>query len=272
MQHSLAVIGVGNMAKAIINGMIATQSKAAQRYILFDKNQEQYGTLLTMPGFDAALSATAAAVDADLVLLAVKPQNYSDVLTELATVPNHEKKLYISIGAGITVDSVSQALDGARVIRVLPNVPMLIGHGVSLICKNDAVAKEDFDLVCEMFSSAGSTLLIEESEMNRMIGVTSSSPAYVFRFINAIEMAAKAQGLSGDVLRNAICDVVIGSALMLKQTTDSTEELISKVASKGGTTEKALEQLDIDQFDEMIKNAMCACTARADELGTKKKD
>lgn len=271
IQHTLSVIGVGNMAKAIINGMRASQNNAISKYVLFDKNHEQYESLSNDQMFRIATSVAEAAENADLVLLSVKPQNYDEVLTELSTVPGHKDKLYISIGAGITVDSVSRMLSGARVVRVLPNVPMLIGQGVSLICKNNAVVHKDFELVCEIFRSAGSTLLIDEEEMNRMIGVTSSSPAYVFRFIHAIEMAAKAQGIEGNQLRAAICDVVIGSAMMLKQTDESTEALIQKVASKGGTTEKALEQLNVEHFDEIIQKAMYACTARANELGAIKK-
>jgi pyrroline-5-carboxylate reductase len=103
-----------------------------------------------------------------------------------------------------------------------------------------------------------------------MIGVTSSSPAYVFRFIDAIYQGALQQGVPDRELLSAICDVVIGSALLLKGSEDTPEELISKVASKGGTTEKALEKLTEYQFDNAIFSAMLACTQRAEELGQKK--
>ena len=152
-------------------------------------------------------------------------------------------------------------------IRVLPNVPMLIGAGVSVICKNSAAKKEDFDLVCSVFGSAGSTLIIDEADMNKIIGVTSSSPAYVFKFIDSIYKGAIAQGLDGNDLLEAICDVVIGSALLLKNGNDTPEELIAKVASKGGTTEQALLKLDIHDFEGSIADAMIACTERADALG-----
>ena len=118
--------------------------------------------------------------------------------------------------------------------------------------------------------SAGSLVEIEESEMNKIIGVTSSSPAYVFKFIDAIYCGAVEQGIEAEGLLEAICDMVIGSALMLKGGNDSPSELISKVASKGGTTEKALAKLDEYRFSEGIIDAMKACTIRADELGAKK--
>ena len=269
MARSLAVIGVGNMATAIIAGISASKIDISN-LILFDKNCEQYEKSkdLGIPTTFAS-SAFEAASLADCVLLSVKPQNYDEVLKEISHVESCNQKLYISIGAGITSESVSTALNGACVIRVLPNVPMLIGAGVSVICNNPAASAKDFEFVCSVFESAGSVLLIDESEMNRTIGVTSSSPAYVFKFINAIYKGAVAQGLEGDALIDAICDTVIGSALMLKNSTEAPEALISKVASKGGTTEQALKALDILDFDGAIEKAMKACTARAEELGQK---
>ena len=264
----LAVIGVGNMAKAILGG-IARSDLSISRVILFDPNVEQYQTL-PHASFEYSFAASVADAvrDADTVLLSVKPQQYADVLAEISKLSECENKLYISIGAGITVESVTTALRGARVVRVLPNVPMLIGMGVSVICRNEAVAKEDFDDVCRVFETAGSTILIDECEMNRMIGVTSSSPAYVFQFIRAMYDGAVAQGLpASEELLHAICDMVIGSATMLKQSSDTPNELIAKVASKGGTTEQALLRLEADHFDATVANAMKACTARADELG-----
>ena len=107
--------------------------------------------------------------------------------------------------------------------------------------------------------------------MNRMIGVTSSSPAYVFQFINAIYQGALAQGLPDRDLINIICDMVIGSALLLKKSSDTPEEWVARVASKGGTTERALEKLKEFQMNDAIAEAMIACTNRADELGEKNK-
>lgn len=271
MKYKLAVIGVGNMAKAIIAG-IQNSSINVSEMILFDKNKEQYSSLADgRCKYSFADSVCGAVADADCVLLAVKPQNYPDVLGEISTLTGHEKKLYITIAAGITVDTVSSALNGAGVIRVLPNLPMTVGKGVSVICRNDKVSTEDFDLVCSMFESSGSNMIIDECEMNRIISVTSSSPAYVFKFIDAIYKGALEQGLSDNGLVDAICDVFIGSAYLLKQSKESPEVLASRVASKGGTTEQALLQLEQGNITQVICNAMRACTVRADELGRKDK-
>ena len=273
MNHNkLAVIGVGNMAKAIINGILGSDMSISE-FILYDINRSQLASVQSINQDKIFLvdSISDAVRLADCVLISVKPQNYPEVLKEISTVDGYKNKLYISIGAGISTKSVSDSLGGdIFVVRVLPNVPMLIGMGVSVICRNSEIAPEDFDFVKRVFSSAGSIIEIEESEMNRMIGVTSSAPAYVFKFIDAIYNGAIDQGISEEGLLDAICDMVIGSATMLKNGNDSPSELVSKVASKGGTTEKALQTLDKYSFSNAIKDAMKACTARADELGASK--
>lgn len=266
MKRNIAVIGVGNMARAIISGILSS-SLNVDKFYVYDKFPEAYGCYKDNDLFCVAKDVKEAVEKSDCVLLAVKPQNYSEVLEEIRNAEAHDKKLYISIGAGITVQSVSDALDGAVVIRVLPNLPMTIGQGVSAICKNDKATAEDFEFVKSAFASAGSTLVIDECEMNRIIGVTSSSPAYVFKFIDAICKGAEAQGLDGSSLLDAVCDMIIGSAMLLKNSADTPEALISKVASKGGTTERALNKLNEGLFNETVKSAMIACTARADELG-----
>ena len=264
--RKIAVLGVGNMAKAIISGILGAELPI-EKIIAFDKNLQQYKDLPSLPCIEYADSARKAVSEADVVLLAVKPQNYPELLTEIATLPEHASRLYISIAAGISSEQVSEQLSGACVIRVLPNVPMLIGQGVSVICENHKASRQDMEFVNRVFCSAGSTVLIDEAEMNRMIGVTSSSPAYVFRFINAIYQGAKEQGLENRDLLNAICDMVIGSATLLKTSNESPESLIAKVASKGGTTEQALLKLNEKEFDDAVIQAMIACTARAEELG-----
>lgn len=268
MSKKLAVIGVGNMAKAIISGIRGSDIDISDFY-LYDVNPDQYKKI---SGDEIVYAETIADAisSSDCVLLSVKPQNYPEVLDEIAKVPCSSDKLYISIGAGITVKSVCESLRTDRVVRVLPNLPMLISQGVSVICRNDDVGAEDFDLVVKIFESAGSSLIIDEKDMNKIIGVTSSSPAYVFKFIQALYDGAVAQGLSEDGLIEAICDTVIGSAQLIKNGFGTPNDMAKAVASKGGTTEKALEQLDEGGFNSTVIKAMIACTARADELGAKK--
>lgn len=282
MRKKIAFIGVGNMASAIINGMISPDNPERfdiSNIALFDKMSSQAQRFAASGAF-VADSIESAVINADCVLLCVKPQNFPEVLPLLSNVPGAENKLYITIAAGVTIESVSRAVGGAPVVRVLPNTPIFIGKGVSAICRGDNVNDEDFGFACKIFATSSRILVIEESEMNRMISVTSSSPAYVFLFIKAMYEGAVAQGLvrseenpnglsESDII-NGICDTIIGSAELMKVSSKTPDEQIQAVASKGGTTEQALLCLDKYKLCEAVITAMQKCTDRADELGKEK--
>ena len=261
----IAFIGVGNMAGAIIGGMLKSGAVDHSHLILSDRFPEKCASYVEK-GATMAESVARAAAQADCVVLSVKPQNFCEILPELADVAGIEKKLIITIAAGISVETVKTALHGAPVVRVLPNTPMLIGKGVSVICRADDVSPEDLAFVRSVFEASGSVTVIDETDMNRIISVTSSSPAYVFAFINAIYEGAKAQGLDGDALLDSICDVVMGSAALLKSGNLTPAEQIKVVTSKGGTTERAMNVLYERDMTSMVVDAMKACTARAEEM------
>ena len=262
--RKIAFIGVGNMASAIIGGMLRSGAVDHAHLILSDRFPDKCAAYVEA-GATLAPSPSAAAAQADCVVLSVKPQNFPEILPELATVEGIDRKLIITIAAGISSDTVKSALHGAPVVRVLPNTPMLIGQGVSVVCRAD-VSAEDFSFVCSVFEASGKVTVIDESDMNRIISVTSSSPAYVFAFIGAIYEGARAQGLDGDGLLDSICDVVIGSAALLKSGNLSPDEQIKVVTSKGGTTEQAMRVLRERDLTGTVVDAMKACTARAEEM------
>ena len=266
--RKIAFIGVGNMASAIIGGLLRCGAVDYAHLILSDKFPDKCAAYV-QGGAVWAPSPAAAAKEADCVVLSVKPQNFPEILPELASVAGIESKLIITIAAGITVETVKTALRGAPVVRVLPNTPMLIGQGVSVICRAPDVSAEDFSFVRAMFEASGTVQIIDEAEMNRIISVTSSSPAYIFAFIGAICEGANAQGLDGNALLNAVCDTVIGAAMLLKQDTLTPDEQIKRVTSKGGTTEQAMAVLTRRDMAGMISEAMQACTKRADDLSKK---
>ncbi len=263
--RTIAFIGVGNMAGAIIGGMLKSGAVDYPHLILSDRFADKCAAYVEQGAVLAATPAEAAA-KADCVVLSVKPQNFAEILPELALVESIEKKLIITIAAGISSETVKTALHGAPVVRVLPNTPMLIGLGVSVICRADDVSPADFDFVCKIFEASGSVQVIDEADMNRIISVTSSSPAYVFAFIDAIRAGAAAQGLDGDAMLGSICDVVIGAATLLKNGGLTPGEQISRVTSKGGTTEQAMRVLSEQDMEATVVAAMKACTARAEEM------
>jgi len=263
----IGFIGVGNMASAIIKGICEVGGISYGNLYLYDIITDKLDAF-AKNGANKVFRIAELPENCDFIVLSVKPQNFPEILSELAASKRNDKRIvYVSIAAGIESSTVSDALGGnVPVVRALPNTPMLIGQGVSAICKNAFVNDTEYELACSFFKSAGDVIKIDESEMNRIISVTSSSPAYVFKFIKAICDGAHEQGLDGDALKAAVCNMVVGAASMLMQSEHSPDELISMVCSKGGTTERAVAELDEYKFSEGIISAMKKCTARADEL------
>ena len=278
MRTKIAFIGVGNMASAILSGITSRNTDPIDwsDIILFDRMADKMEKYVAL-GATEANSIEEAVTLADCILLCVKPQNFCEILPIISTVKGVEKKLFITIAAGISSDTVTKATNNAPVVRVMPNTPMLIGKGVSALSRNEYVSDCDFEFACNIFASAGTVIAISEDEMNRIICVTGSSPAYVFMMIKAMYDGAVSQGLlkteqtSGlteKELTCAICDTIIGAATLLKSSDKSPEEQIAAVCSKGGTTERAVAELERYKFYEAFTSAMQKCTDRADELGS----
>ena len=275
----MAFIGVGNMASATLSGIFSGSDHITEwsDIVLFNRHKEkiekyrEYGAII-------ADSLKDAVEVADYVFLCVKPQNFPEILPYLSECKDVSNKVFITMAAGISMKTVSDAALGASVIRVMPNTPILIGKGVIAACKNEQTSDKDFEFICNIFNRSGSVIVIRESEMNRIIAVTGSSPAYVFLMIKAIYDGAVAQGLvtnedrglSEKEILDGICDTIIGAATLMKSSNKTPEEQIATVASKGGTTERAIAELHNYNFCEGIISAMQKCTDKAEELGASK--
>lgn len=256
-------IGTGNMASAIAGGIVKSNIVSPNSIYLFDKNQEQYKkfhqdcikTDSIMEGF----------ANAKYIFLSVKPQNIKDVLSEISLLA-YSDKVFISICAGITIESIEKSLPNAQIVRTMPNTPLMLGMGVTAVCRNGKVTNEDFDFVKSIFSSSGYVTEIDEKDINCLTAVTSSSPAYVYLFAKGLLDGAKAQGFNYEDTLKMICYTLIGSANMILSTGKSVEDLIAMVKSPNGTTEKALNVFEDKDFLGIISEAMVACAKRAEEL------
>ena len=277
MNKKIAFVGVGHMATATLMGITSSENAMAnwKDIILFELNKEKVQKYAEI-GAHIADSLEEAVNLAEIIILCVKPQNFPDILPIISKCDNVSDKTFVTIAAGIPMKTVSDATHNSPVIRVMPNTPMLIGKGVIALCRNKKVSDSDFAFVRNVFASSGETIIIDESEMNRIISVTGSSPAYVFLLIKAMFEGAKAQGLldngSGNGLSekeliDSICNTIIGSAELMKSGNKTPDEQIAIVTSKGGTTEQAMNELNNYKFVEGVVSAMQKCTERADELG-----
>lgn len=258
-------LGTGNMASAIIGGI--TGDYPDDRIVVYDIDESKYQKF-SGRSFTFTRSAKEAVESGDYVFLAVKPQNFSELLTGLReSGTDLENKTFVSIAAGITTDYICGKLGKkVPVIRTMPNTPMLYGKGVTALSKNEYVNEKIFRDVCRVFASSGEAFTLPESKMNEIIAVTSSSPAYVFLFIKSIVDGAKELGFDEDNMLDIVCRMVEGSAEMMRKSGKTPDELIRMVCSPKGTTEKAIDHLVENRFEENIVEAMKKCTDRANEL------
>ena len=251
------------MASAIANGLSKAKIVNDENILLFDKNPSQYSKFST--SFTIVDSLKAGLEAADYVFFSIKPQNIKDVLSEIITV-DVSNKVFISICAGITMESIEAQLNDVMLIRAMPNTPLLIGQGVTALCKNKNVKEDDFLFVKSIFSSCGIVTEIDEKDINALTAITSSSPAYVYSFINAMYNGAKEMGFNYENTIELICKTFIGAANMVLSSEKTLEEQIAMVKSPNGTTEKALNLLEENDLSKIIMDAMKACEKRADEL------
>jgi len=281
MRTKISFIGVGNMATAILNGITGKPVDPVlwSDIALYDRDEEKMKRYAQKGAYIAKDLSDAIEVS-DSIILCVKPQNFPEVLPVFSEISGIENKLIISIAAGISTDAIAPMVKNALIVRVMPNTPMLIGQGVSALCRTSNVSDEDFDFACGIFASAGKIIKITEDEMNKIICVTGSSPAYVFMVIKAMLDAAANQGLiktdnfnaslDEKELLDSICDTLIGSAMLVKASNKTLDEQIATVCSKGGTTEQAVAELERYKLYEAFDSAMAKCTKRANELGNAK--
>ncbi len=261
----IGFIGAGNMATAIIKGMIA-QNGSAEMLGVYDTDKAKTDVMLGM-GVEVYPSSPVLVSSCDIIVLAVKPQNYAEVL-DAVKIEANESKTFVSIAAGISIGYVRKALGcNCPVVRVMPNTPLLLKKGASALCPSENISDEDKELVYRMFAGSGVCEYISEEHMNEIISVNGSSPAYIYLFAKAMADYAQSCGIGYEQAMNLICATLEGSAAMLRESGDTPDELIKKVSSKGGTTIAALEKLREHGFTEGILDAMQACTDRAEELG-----
>ncbi|MCH5300839.1 MAG: pyrroline-5-carboxylate reductase [Ruminococcus sp.] len=263
---NIGFIGAGNMATAIINGLISNKAVEANNVNIFDLDKEKLN-LIKQKGINTITNSKEVVKNSDIIVLAVKPQNYSEVLQELKEVVN-ENKIFVSIAAGISISYVRNELScNCPMVRVMPNTPLLLGKGATALCPSENISADDFETIKNMFALSGTVEVFTEDHMNEIISVNGSSPAYIYLFAKVMADYAKSCNIDYDKAMNLICATLEGSAEMLRNSGDSAETLIEKVSSKGGTTIAALNKLREYKFEEAITQAMKACTDRAEELG-----
>lgn len=267
LDKKIGFIGAGNMAGAIVRGLLA--GSAATREQLFAADPDDARLSILRDELDIRTTGDNAEVAAwaDVLVIAVKPQVIETVLASLAPCLT-QSALVVSVAAGVTIHRIEAALpEGTRVIRTMPNTPALVRAGATAIARGTTATDADTDLAEQLFQNVGVTVHVPEKLLDAVTGLSGSGPAYVFLLIEALTEAGARVGLPTETALQLASQTVFGAAKLLIERGEAPARLREQVTSPGGTTVAGLKALVDGKFTETLIEAVEAATLRSQELG-----
>ena len=268
-QYEFGFVGGGNMAEGIVAAAVSKKLYQPEEIIVSDPAADRRRLFAETFGIEVTQDNRQVAAESERIVLAVKPQVFDEVMAGLADVMTCEK-LVVSIMAGVGTKRIEAALPivEARVVRVMPNLPIKVGAGMAGICAGRYARDEDIVDVQDLFDAGGGTVVVaDESLMDAVTAVSGSGPAYFYYFVEAMVAGGVACGLNEEDALALAEHTCLGAARMMIETKERPAELRRKVTSKGGTTQAALEQMDEADVGEAIRDAVRAAFQRGRELG-----
>lgn len=265
-QFKLGIIGCGNMATAILNGIIDSDVIRTKKIIVSDVNRDKLDEIYDTFAVNVSDDNRFVAENSEYLLLAVKPQNFLKLAEELKGV-SPEK--IISIMAGVKKSTIKNSLGVGliKVARCMPNMPCTAGYGMMGVDVTDFNKNnDDTDFIFNLFGSMGRVLSVSEDKLDAVTGISGSGPAYAFIFIDSLIDAGVKQGLTYDEAKTLAVQTVWGSCGVIMQSEKPLSELIMNVCSKGGTTIEAVKVFEQNNFRGVISDAVEACVKRSKEL------
>lgn len=262
----IALIGAGVMGEALASALVRRLAFDARRICVSDVRSERLESIRKSLGVRISTSNKAAIAGASVVLLAVKPQTLSAVLSELSTKVRRDQ-LIISIAAGIPTSVLeSQLGEDVRVIRAMPNTPGLVGMGITAVCKGRHTSPDDLQTAAVLLGSMGEVVQVDESQMDAVTGLSGSGPAYCLMFIESLAEAGVLNGLARDVALKLSYWTVMGAAALAKDTGEHPAVLKSRVTSPAGTTAAALSVLERRGLRSAVIDAVTVAADRSKQL------
>ncbi len=263
----IAFIGGGNIASAIISGMLSSAKFQPSDIIVSNPSEGKLNALNDKFGVSVTKNNLEAVSSADVILLTIKPNMYKSVIDEIKD-SFGKSKILISVAPGISISTIEKSFNkGIKLIRSMPNTPAFVCEGLTSICSNENIEEEDLQLVSELFSCVGEVEIVEEKLMDVATAVAGSSPALVYMFIEALADGAVLKGMSREKAYIFASQAVLGSAKMVKETGISPAILKDNVASPGGTTIEAISHLEASGFRGIIIDAVRKCVEKAEKIG-----
>jgi len=266
ISKKLFFIGSGNMAAAIISGLLQSKLVKPENIVCNDISKDKVINLQRKYGVSISENKGEAIIGADIIFLSVKPQNMPGVFKEIQ---HFVKKgaIIISIAAGITTKFIEDSIGKkVGVIRAMPNTPALVLAGATALCKGKYVSDEQLSRAKKLFSGIGKVEILDENKFDIITALSGSGPAYVFYFCELMQKAAQDMGLSQELAKSFAVQTVYGAGKMLAETGANAAELKEKVKSPNGTTEAALKYFEAQNLYNTVKTAMKEAEKRSKEL------
>lgn len=263
--YKIGFIGAGNMGSAMIQGLIKSNSKESIAFTAYTKEtREITSERFNIPSLSGNIELTK---NCKYIILAVKPNKYEEILTEIKLVLNKDN-VVVSIAPGITIKTIEDLIDNkAKVVRSMPNTPALAGEGMSVVSfSDDAFTESEVEDIKNIFKSFGETEILEEKHMDAVVPISGSSPAYVYMFIEAMADAGVLTGLPRKLSYKLAAQSVLGASKMVLETQMHPGELKDAVCSPGGTTIEAVHKLEKGNFRNTIIEAMISCYEKAKKI------
>ncbi len=264
-KYKIAFLGGGNMAYAIAKNMLSKGIVNPDDTMISGINPERLNFLKEDLQVNITENNIEAIEKSDVIVFAIKPQVFRKVYNDF--VDSLEDKCVVSIMAGVSLDELEEALpDSARVLRTMPNMPAIVGEGMTALCKNSSLKDEEIEFVESIFKSIGEICYIDENLIDAVIGISGSGPAYAFMFIEALADAGVLHGLPRELSYELAAQLLKGSAVAVQQTGLHPGELKDRVCSPGGTTIEAVKSLERNGFRGIVIEAVDACVKKAKGL------
>lgn len=259
-------IGGGNLAGALAAGALRAGVIGAGDVTMSEPDDDRRAALRVL-GVRAVWDNAEVARQSDLLILAVKPQQMNEALASVAAHLSPQRTLVVSIAAGVRIHQLETSLPrGARVVRVMPNTPLLIGSGMSVLCGGTHASKSDLARAESLFAAGGRTLILDESHFDAVTAVSGTGPAYFYYLVEALRDAGLKLGLPAEAAELLALQTFVGAAHLLEQTSETPDALRRMVTSPGGTTAAAIAKLQDGQFAELLSSAVGAAARRSQEL------